>query len=37
MASMSRSLDLTGSNWGLRKKDTKMDIEKAGFEWVWHS
>jgi hypothetical protein len=37
MASISRPLDLTGSDWGLRKKDTKRDIEKLGTGWVQNS
>jgi hypothetical protein len=36
-ASVSRSLDLTGSNWGLRKKTQIQTYRKTGVRWVWHS
>jgi hypothetical protein len=33
---MSRSLDLTGSNWGLRKRHEDRHIEKYDVRWVLH-
>jgi hypothetical protein len=34
---VSRSLDLTGSDWGFRKKTQRQTYRKAGIRWVWHS